>query len=169
MNRRAILTQVAGLGGVALAGCVSNGDDTGGGGSGDETDEQTATNTEPPTEMPPRLTDSTIAVQNVDCGQQVSEATVAFESHRVVITGTIWAPDPGWTATLVDAASKHEADKLAVTVGVEESDEDGMVAQCIAEVDYEVTATFESAVPDTVMVTHETNDGSETVATADRE
>jgi hypothetical protein len=165
MNRRAVLAQVAGLGGVALAGCVANG----GNGGGNETDEETPTNTESPTEMPPKLTDSTIAVQSVDCGQQVSEATVVFESDHVPIAGTIWAPDPGWTATLVDAAYDHEDDELAVTVGVEESDEDEMVAQCIAEVDYEVTATFESTLPGRVAVTHETNDGSETVATANRE
>jgi len=60
------------------------------------------------------------------------------------------------------------ADELAVTVGIEEADDDGPVVQCIAEVEYRVTATFADGGPGTVTVTHETNDGTETAATSSR-
>lgn len=184
MKRRTVLAQVGTLGAIGLAGCVSGGDD--GAAPGTDTDEETASETETPTdtgtptetdtgtEMPtdtpmtPTLDDTTIEVQHSDCGQQASDASVAFDDEAVVVTGTIWAPNPGYTATLADVNHDPETDELTVTVGIEGSDDDGPVVQCIAEIRYRATARFASGLPGTVTVVHETNAGTETVATVQR-
>lgn len=183
MKRRTLLARVGVLGLAGFAGCTAEGgDDTtpteetteAAAGGADGTDTSTATptdtHTKTPTEtaMTPTLGETTIEVQNSDCGQQVSDATVTFDGDAVVVEGTIWAPDPSWTATVVDASYDGGADELAVTVGItEREDADGPVVQCIAEIDYRTTTTFTDGLPGTVTVTHETNEGTETVASAD--
>ena len=162
MKRRTILARVGALGTAGLAGCVSGGDGGGAPGDGGTTDGTTTDSS-----MTPTLEDATIEVQANDCGEEASAATVSF-AEDVTVEGTIWAPNPGWTAVLADASYDAAADELAVTVGIEEADDDGPVVQCIAEVEYRVTATFADGGPGTVTVTHETNDGTETAATSSR-
>jgi hypothetical protein len=162
VKRRTILSRVGALGTAGLAGCVSGADDGGASGGGGTTNETTTDSS-----MTPTLEGATIEVQANDCGQERSEATVSF-AEDVTVEGTIWAPNPGWTAVLTDATYDADADELAVTVGVEEGDDDGPVVQCIAEIQYRATATFADGEPGSVTVTHETNDGTETVATTSR-
>ena len=163
MRRRTILARVGVLGTAGLAGCVSGGDGGGAPGAGEPTDETTTD-----TPMTPALEETTIEVLANDCGEETSEATVSGDED-VTVEGTIWAPNPGWTAVLTDASYDADADELSVTVGIEEQDDSGPVPQCIAEVEYRVTATFADGGPGSVTVTHETNDGAETVATSGRE
>ncbi|WP_346775213.1 hypothetical protein [Halomicrobium mukohataei] len=153
MNRRTTLIRLVGLGTTGLAGCVSGSD----GGDRRQRTTQTA--------MTSTLDDATIVVQRNDCGQTTSDATVSFGEH-VAVSGTIWAPDPGWTAVLSAASYDADDDELTVAVGVEPRDDSGPVVQCIAEIEYRVTATFSDGLPGSVTVTHETDEGVATVATA---
>jgi len=167
MRRRTVLTAVGTLG-VGFAGCVSDGGDEGDGAAGEtatETDTSSATVTETP--MTPTLTDTTIERLANDCGQQVNVAEITIDDQQVVVEGTIWAPDPGHGPT-VAATYDADEDTLSVTTGTEDQG-DGPVAQCIAEIEYRAMATFADGLPGAVTVVHETNEGSETVATAERE
>jgi len=170
---------------VGLAGCVS-GDDRDEATTGTESDAaserptvtdaanatatvtDTVSETATGTPMTPTLTGTTIEAQGSDCGQQINEVEVSFEGDGVVLDGTIWAPNPGYEPIVVAADYDDATDTLSVTVGAEDAS-DGPVVQCIAEVEYRTTATFEAGLPRTVTVVHETNEGGETVATAERE
>lgn len=172
MERRTVLGRLALVGTTGLAGCVSEDDGSGDGdGGGEATRAATETPTATPTDTPmsPTLTDATIDVSSSDCGNQVSDATVDFDGDDVVVTGTIWGPDPSWTATLADASYDAGADSLAVTIGIEEDEDSGPTIQCIAEIEYTATLTFADGLPGEVTVTHETNEGSVTVVTTRRD
>jgi len=189
MKRRTVLAKVGVLGAVGLAGCVSEGSDGAAPETGDSagtdtstetpaeqpaepaTDTATATDSETPTDTPmtPTLDDATLEVQRNDCGEQASEASVGFEGDSVVVEGRVWGSDPGWTAVLADASYDRAADELSVVVGLTQRETSGPVVQCIAEIGYRATATFADGLPGRVTVVHETNEGRETVATAQQE
>mgnify|MGYP000374459186 CR=1 FL=1 len=195
MKRRTVLAKVGVLGAVGLAGCVSGGSDGAAPETGDSAGTETSTETpaeqpaEPPTDtatpantatatdtatptdtpMTPTLDDATLEVQRNDCGEQASEASVGFEGDSVVVEGRVWGSDPGWTAVLADADYDRAADELSIVVGLTQRETSGPVVQCIAEIEYRATATFADGLPGTVTVVHETNEGQETVATAQQE
>ncbi|SFR96625.1 hypothetical protein SAMN05216559_1664 [Halomicrobium zhouii] len=183
MHRRTMLARVsAGLGAVALAGCVAdeNGDEgtpsesetDGGdgnetdGGDGNETDDGDGNGTAV------SLADASLSLVHAGCGQQTDEAAVAFEADagEVVVTGTIWGSDACKTARLADASYHADADELVVLVATEDrSDEEEMCAECITELDYEVTAAFDGGLPGKVTVRHSHGDDPTTVSTATRD
>lgn len=145
MKRREVLW---GLGGaVALGGCTS--DDSVG---------------EPTTVSPTRApVDAALDVESVDCANGTDEATVAFEDDRVVVRGTASGADACYTARLAGVA--YEDGTLTVRVETySDADEGTACAQCLVDVAYAATVTFEGGLPDGVIVTHD----GERVTTADR-
>ena len=119
------------------------------------------------TPIPDRVTDGSLSVTASECGGQVDDASVSVGDGEVTVTGTIWGNDACYTAVLADV--RVESDTLVVVVGSErEGGTDRMCAQCITEIDYEVTVAFVGDPFEGVEVRHDHGDGGSTVATADR-
>ncbi|MCU4802606.1 hypothetical protein OB920_19780 [Halobacteria archaeon HArc-gm2] len=187
MHRRTMLTRVsAGLGAVALAGCVAdeNGDEgtpaesetetgSGGGTPGNETDGGDGTETDggDGSIEGVSLADATLSLVDAGCGQQTDEAAVAFEADagEVVVTGTIWGSDACKIPRLADASYHADADELVVLVATQNREDAQGCAQCITELDYEVTAAFEGGLPGQVTVRHSHGDDPTTVSTTSRD
>lgn len=147
MKRRALLATGGSALGALLAGCTSDG--TGDGGS--------QTPSPSPTDAPPRVTSRSFTASDPTCGGQVEKASVSSESsdgYRVVVTGTTSTPTPCYRAELQSATYDGERDELTVTVVTAETDAE-MCAQCIAEIDYEASVSFENGLPETVVVRHD--------------
>lgn len=185
MNRRTLVARVgAGIAVLAFAGCVADGnggDDDSRGGDNEDTPDESETETDPDddgTESPPEsdvgLAEASLTVVDVECGQQHDEADVAFETDTgdVIVTGTIWGSDLCKIPELVGADYDAQADELAVTVGTtdreSDSDEEMACGQCIAELDYRVTAAFDGGLPGSVTVVHDHGDGGEPVTTSSK-
>jgi len=82
----------------------------------------------------------------------------------VSVTGTIWGSD----ACKISARRRPhaDADELVVSVATQNrSDEAEACAQCITELDYEVTCVFDGGLPGQVTVRHSHGDGPTTVST----
>ena len=154
MNRRELLTRTGALlGTVSLGGCLSRYGVPDGDGEG--------------TDRPATLVDESFKITNAGCGQQTSEATVAFENGSVVVTGTIPGSNACYVAKLADASFDPEESALDVTVAsVDDSGENEVCADCITEIGYEATFEFDGGLPATVTVVHEAMGESKTVATA---
>ncbi|PSP51514.1 hypothetical protein BRC60_02735 [Halobacteriales archaeon QH_1_68_42] len=132
---------------------------------GTESPDGTDEGTPPPT--PDGVTDQSLSVTASECGGQVDDASVSVGDSEVTVTGTIWGNDACYTAVLSDV--RVEGDTLVVVVGAErEGGTDRMCAQCITEIDYEVTVAFVGDPFEGVEVRHDHGDGGSTVATADR-
>ncbi|MFB6125192.1 MAG: hypothetical protein ABEJ59_04465 [Halanaeroarchaeum sp.] len=159
MHRRQVLAATTAL--LPLAGCLSG--TPGDGTTTDAPDETTTT-------ASPSLGDATLAQTGSQCAtQDATEASVAFESDAVAVTGTIVGADACFVATLAAAEFDPGASVLTVTVRSErQTDEDTACAQCITAIDYEVRATFADGLPERVVVEHERDGGTETVAEASR-
>jgi hypothetical protein len=181
MNRRTLVTHVgAGIAAIALAGCTADGNGGGEdtrGGDNDETptgtDSEAADDDETPTEIreaETRLTDASLGIVNAECGQQHDEAVIAFDdTGEVVVEGTIWGANLCKIPELVAADYDGEADELTVTVGTTErggEDEEMACGECIAELDYRVSAVFDGGLPGSVSVVHDRGDGGQEVATS---
>lgn len=155
MRRRTVIRAAGTVAAAAVAGCTST---------------SPADRSPAPTPMPPTLTDATLSVRNANCGEQTNAATISFDEDAVTASGTIWGSDAGRTATLADASFDRSASELTLTVTTADREDGGDVAaQCITEIDYEVRATFEGSLPDSVTVVHVHGDDESTVATASRQ
>jgi hypothetical protein len=142
------------VGVAGLAGCGSRGEV-----ADDEEDAESATRTtadETPatTTAPPTLVGTTIEAGETSCGEGRDEASVTFESATAVVSvdGTIGAPNPCHTPTVDAVSYDDEADRLSLTVGVESGD--AICMECIGDLSYTVTATFEGGLPGRVVVDH---------------
>jgi len=177
MDRRTLLTRFgAVLGTASLGGCLSQYEEIAG-----EAGETTTEGTEPTegtelTETPtqtttatqrPKLADSSFRLLDSGCGQPTNEASVTFESDggAVTVEGTIPGSNACYVAKLVDASYDPEAGTLDVTVASMQKEGAEACAQCIVEIDYEATFTFEGGLPAEVRVVHQAMGESETVAT----
>jgi hypothetical protein len=123
------------------------------------TDTPTPTATPTPTPRPtPSVSDTAFSLTDRGCGSQTHEATITFDESEtaVDVSGTIWGNNGCYIATLQDATYDPEADTLTVEVKskTEDSEETKACTQCIAEVDYETTVSFEGTLPGTVVVSH---------------
>lgn len=158
MRRRQFLA--GSLAGLGLAGCV--GRSPGGG-----TDTETETGTPMPT-----LVGSDLQVNSNECGQQVDQATVSFdpEGRTVAVEGVVWGSDTCHTARLADATYTPDTDRLTVRVvaTVPETTETQACGQCIVEIAYEATCSFDGGLPGTVRVVHGRGDGERVVTNARR-
>ena len=178
MERREMLARFgAVLGTVTLGGCLGGGNRPGGGGGrteGTTTGDGNATDGESTTDETAgggqtTLTDSALEVTGAECGKPSNDASVEFASggDSVVVTGTIRESDPCHTAELADASYDPETGTLDVTVASVRPDGTDACAECIAEISYEATFSFDGGPPATVMVVHEAMGESTTVATAE--
>ncbi|PSP33524.1 hypothetical protein BRC64_03470 [Halobacteriales archaeon QH_10_67_22] len=184
MNRRRLLSGIAGGCALAVTGCL--GEEPGPGAGTDEPTETMSEDTpepteepaespteeqpEPPTDTPETsVTDRSFEVTEAGCGRYVDEAEVAFEDESVDVTGTTNGSQACYTAELDAATYDPEGDELTVdVVSVRTADEDQACADCIAEIDYEAMITFARGLPDTVTVVHVHGDERRTVATVER-
>jgi hypothetical protein len=155
MRRRTFLTTVVTSGAAAVAGCIGTaipgGESVDGGGNGDTDGTGNGT-----AEGDVTVTDARLAVENVECGTVTDEASVAREAaeSRVVVEGTISAPNPCYTATLGDETYDAEAGELRVPVSTEKRPDTDVCAQCIAEIAYRVVVTMAGGLPVAVVVSH---------------
>ena len=176
MDRRKLLGRFgAVLGTASLGGCLSRYDEIAGGTDGtttgttattvaEETGPETTATT---TTQPVTLGDTSFEITDTGCGQPTSEAGVSFdEENAITITGTISGSNACYTATLADVSYDPETGALEVTVSSMQKQGAEACAQCIVEIDYEATVSFEGGLPATVRVVHQTTGGTETVTTA---
>ncbi|MFB6163862.1 MAG: hypothetical protein ABEJ31_01760 [Haloarculaceae archaeon] len=102
------------------------------------------------------------------CGQGQSSAEIAFEPDRdrVAIDGTVSGSDLNTEATLGDVTYDRDAGTLRVVIGTQVHDEDAVGGQCIADLPYEATLSFDEDLPDEVTVVHDDRQGRHGVASA---
>jgi hypothetical protein len=173
MDRRELLTRFgAVLGTASLGGCLGRYRDAVGGVGETTTDSTTqGTTTTQTTAQPPTLADTSFELLDGGCGQPTSDASVAFAEaeNGVTVTGTVSGSNTCYTAKLVDASYDPETGTLDLTVASMQKEDAGACGQCIVEIEYEATATFEGGLPDSVRVVHEAMGETKTVATAESE
>ena len=172
MNRRKLLASLgAGLGTASLGGCLGRYSDAAGdvGEAGTTTDGRATTTGDQSSttaEGGPTLADTSFEILKAGCGQPTNDASVAFRDGSVVVTGTVPGSNACYTAKLADASYDPDSRSLDLTVASTQKRGTDACAQCIVEIEYEATATFEGDLPETVRVTHEAMGESKTVATA---
>jgi hypothetical protein len=172
MDRRTLLARFgAVLGTASLGGCLSQYEDIAGD-AGETTTDGTET-AEPTTERAttaiqrPKLADSSFELLDGGCGRPTDEASVTFESDggTVSVEGTISGSNACYVAKLADASYDSETGTFDVTVVSMQKEGAEACAQCIVELDYEATFTFEGGLPAEVRVRHRAMGETETVAT----
>lgn len=188
MDRRELLTAVgAAIGTASLGGCLSEYRDVAGD-VGETTEEGTDTTTEgnpgettePSETTEPddttdssggasSLADASLEVVDSGCGQPTNEASVSFREAdaEVGVTGTIAGSNACYIAELADASYDEASGALTLTVASTQEEGSEVCAECITEIDYEITAAFEGGLPATVEVVHEALDETTTVTTAE--
>jgi len=191
MDRRELLTAVgAAVGTASLGGCLSEYRDVAGD-VGETTEEPTdtttdadpdetttgddATETTDPSETTDSpggassLADASLEVVDSGCGQPANEASVSFREAdaEVEVTGTIAGSNACYIAELADASYDEASGALTLTVVSTEEEGSEVCAECITEIDYEITAAFEGGLPATVEVVHEAMGETTTVTTAE--
>lgn len=114
----------------------------------------------------PAVADTALTVGEATCGTSHA-ASVAFDGEAVAVDGRVKTSTPRSDLELATAAYDGDADALTVRVAVA-GDDGGVGVQCVGETPYEATVAFEHALPATVVVVHETTDGTVEVTTADR-
>lgn len=105
----------------------------------------------------PEVAGSDLSVGDGECGKSHS-ATVAFEAEEVAVEGAVKTPTPRSDLELAAASYDRETDALTVRVAEKAPEESGVGTQCIGEVPYEATVSFDRALPETVVVVHESMD-----------
>lgn len=157
MERRALLTAALASSAGALAGCVSRVAGPGGADGEPDGTENTTTTDGTAESGGTRLVDTSFEVLGVDCGVETSEATVTRDADagEVRVEGTLTGSSPCYTASLADAAYGADLDALWVAVVTERRPDAGVCAQCLAEIRYRLTASFEGGLPARVAVTHD--------------
>lgn len=144
MKRRALLAAAAAATTTGIAGCLG-----GNPGTAPEDDEGDG-----PTETPtgPRLVDHSFEVERVECGDDYGSHEVTKEDGVVTVEGVLDGRDPSYTAELVTTEYDRDAEELYAKIESVEGDEEGMSAQCIVEIEYVATFTFENGEPSSVRV-----------------
>jgi hypothetical protein len=155
MRRRQLLAGAGGALATGFAGCVRSGHSNGG---GDVPPDGTATPTETdnPTATPTpesRLVDHEFSVVDAGCGTETERATVTFDGDTVRVDGTTTGPNGCYTADLADVVA--DEGRLDVTVTTRKRDGAEACVECLVEIDYEATFTFEGSLPDRVVVAHD--------------
>lgn len=183
MDRRDLLARFGVvLGTASLGGCLGRYEDVVGGAGETTTDaadadggtttgdgtEETTTDGERDAEDAerPSVAETQFELAGSECGEPTGDASVGFreQSSSVVVTGTIPGASQCYVAELADASYDSEAGAFVVTVASTQKDGSEMCAQCITQIDYEATVTFEGGLPEAVEVVHEAMDESTTVA-----
>ena len=157
MNRRALLATVtaiiaAGCTGVGGASETSDGDDT----KADGRD-----GVEPAAESDLHSTD----IVAVDAAS-VDEVAVEFSPNEVHVAGTV-VGETGCHGVAVSDATVDDGAFRVVVAAVDDAEPERLCTQALTEVGYELDATFEDGVPQSVTVVHDDAHGVETAASAE--
>lgn len=174
MNRRRFAASILGFA-AACSGCTSP--DPGGGGNGDtssptRTPTDLATGTAPgsPTETPSdsptdsptetrsnsgAVTDTSFEILDNSCGTGEEEAAVEQGADRIIVRGTISGRNGCFTAELERASYDTDAGEMTVAVrSFSNSDGDGGCTECIVDIEYRATVSYDANDPETVTVLH---------------
>ena len=163
---------------LALAGCVSSGDDgdpAGGDGNGDDsptpggdgTDTPDSA-TETPTSAPTGFENPSIETTNTGCaGEDVPNATVGFDPDaiRVTVDGALRTANPCHVASFESTKYRPADDVLQIVVAAKDDPSAEACVQCIGAVEYTATVDLEGGLPGTVVVKHGTGSDASVVAT----
>ncbi len=191
MQRRDILKRASAATTVGLlGGCLSREGGSPGGsgedGDGTNTTETTTTTasettttegtTETGTTTRTSTTDTTVKDQSLkvlgaECGQPKNDAVIEFKDSkkRLVVTGSMTGSDSCTRPTIESAKFDSESDAFVVTMGTKQKDGSVGCSECITEIKYRATFTFEGALPKSVKVTHKSMGESKVVADTDSE
>lgn len=133
-----------------------------------ETGTKTGTST---TTTDATVTDRSLKVTSAGCGQPNNEASVEFDDSKkqVVITGTIAGSDSCARPTLEVGKTDPKKDTFMAIIGTKKKDGNVGCSQCITEIEYRATLTFEDSLPESVKVTHESMGKSKVVGGASRD
>lgn len=151
MRRRAIVTGAFALVAAGTAGCLG-GSGVGGDGGADG---------------PPALGEQSLSVTGGECGSGQDDASASFGDGHVEVTGTISARDRCRGARLASAEYDADADRLSVTVETEKVAD--VCAQCISDVQYEASFSFDGGLPGAVAVSHASRGETRTVLETTRD
>ncbi|CCQ34119.1 membrane lipoprotein [Halorhabdus tiamatea SARL4B] len=93
------------------------------------------------------------------CGQGTDDANVEFqpEEGQIVVKGIRRGSDLCKRAQLGDVSHDTDADRLAVSVDAvdrEECEDGGVGGQCLVDIPYEATFSFEDDIPSEVAISH---------------
>jgi len=93
------------------------------------------------------------------CGQGEDDADVEFQPDegRIVVKGIRRGSDLCKRAQLGDVSHDTDAERLAVSVDAvdrEECEDDGVGGQCLVDIPYEATFSFEDDIPSEVAISH---------------
>ncbi|WP_458190888.1 hypothetical protein [Haladaptatus sp. NG-WS-4] len=165
MKRREILERTGATVTVGLlGGCLSQGGS--GGQTPDDSDVSGDETTTTTTTAEPTLEKRSFDLLDANCGNPTNEATVEFDQSNVVVTGTISGSDS--CAKPVLAGTKMESGELTVSVKTKKKDGTTACSECITELKYRATLTFDGSLPKSVTVVHESLGETKTVTTTGR-
>jgi hypothetical protein len=190
MQRRDILKRAGAATTVGLlGGCLGregrspgNSESDGGGTSTTETTASETTTAEGTTEtaMTTRTStttadttvkDRSLKVLGAECGQPKNDAAIEFEDSKkqLVVTGSMTGSDSCTRPKIESAKCDSKSSTFMVTIGTKQKDGSIGCSECITEIEYRATFTFEEALPKSVTVTHESMGESKVVADTDSE
>lgn len=143
MNRRALLSATAATT-TTLTGCLTDY-------VGDQPEESEQT---PPDESPrpPEIADYTFEVTHVDCDHPESDYDVTRSDGQVSVTGSLRGSTTCGTASLEGIEYDADADELRLVVRSHVEETEGGCGDCIVDIEYEATVSFEYGEPGTVTV-----------------
>ncbi|MFH5797352.1 hypothetical protein [Haladaptatus sp. CMAA 1911] len=115
--------------------------------------------------------DRSLEVISAECGQPTNDAAIEFEDSkkRLVVTGSMTGSDSCTRPKIESAKCDTSSSAFTVTMGTKRKDGSVGCSECITEIEYRATFTFEGALPKSVTVTHESMGESKVVADTDRE
>jgi len=164
MHRRTLLAATATTATAAVAGCAGAGEEvdppvsSGDAGGDDKSGDGTAAGVETAVEPELRSTD----IAEVD-PESIDETAVSFAPDAVRVAGTV-VGETGCHGVEVADAGIDGGEFRVVVAAVDESDPETMCTQALTTVGYELDATFNDGVPESVRVTHDGAHGRETAA-----
>lgn len=115
----------------------------------------------------PQVAGFDFSVGRGTCGTE-NRASVEWDGERVRVEGTVRTPTPQSDLTLGDASYDEQSGTLTLRVKATSPDDPGPGVQCVGSVPYEASVEFEYALPDEVVVVHESMDETREVARATR-
>ncbi|MFC4550972.1 MULTISPECIES: twin-arginine translocation signal domain-containing protein [Halorussus] len=116
----------------------------------------------------PNVAETSIAVGEGECGTE-NRASVSYEGDRVRVDGVVRAPTPNSKVELAAANYDGQSGTLTVRVRATSADSgEGASVQCVGAIPYEATVRFERALPESVVVVHESSGQTVEVTTSTR-
>lgn len=143
MNRRALLAATAATT-TSFTGCLTES-------VGDQPEEREQT---PPEESPrsPEIVDYTFGVRHVECDHPESDYDVSRSDGQVSVIGSLRGSTTCGTASLDGIEYDADADELGLVVRSHVEEIEGGCGDCIVEIEYEATVSFDYGEPGAVNV-----------------